>query len=589
MSDSPVGNSATRIELARRQPQMSGAASPALSRRRLLLTGTALGAVASTAPVASALAQTSVREAAHATPPAMRGPATPKLPTVAVANTPGPELPPVAVIAFNRMAFGPRPNDLSAFRKLGKDNSERLEAFVEQQLNPDAIDDSKCDEKLAAAGFTTLDKSLEALWADHHISGENRYDPVRETERATFLRAVYSKRQLLEVLADHWHNHFNIYGWEHRTGPVFVHYDRDVIRKHLLGNFRQMLEAVAKSTAMLYYLDNQSNTSAGPNENWARELFELHSLGAENYFGVRSQDDPEIFDADGNRRGYIDEDVYGATTCFTGWRVNTDTGKFEYDDSRHFPYQKVVLGKIIPANQGIKDGYDVLDLLAHHPGTARHVCRRLCRRLVSDDPPERLVQEAADVFLANKSAPDQLSQVVRTILRAPEFRATWGEKIKRPFEYAVSVLRASNANFEPGDHYFWNYNNAGQRIFGWAPPNGYPDRRDAWSSTMPMLQRWRHVNWLLGWKIGGEGEDKDVLRLRPEKQMPAGLVRPTEIVDFWINRILGRPMPAHEREALVEFMAHGRNPDFEMPAEQIPELLRYMVGLIFMSPSFHWR
>ncbi|MCB0061643.1 MAG: DUF1800 family protein, partial [Caldilineaceae bacterium] len=294
-----------------------------------------------------------------------------------------PALPPIGIIALNRMGYGPRPGDLAAFTALGKTDDERLSAYVAQQLAPAAIDDSACDAVLAAHNFTTLHKSLSQLWAEHIRAENNPYSnrilPANETEQATFLRAVYSKRQLQEVLTEHWFNHFNIYGWDSWTAPVMVHYDRDVVRANVLGNFRTMLGAVAKSPAMLYYLDNQSNSGGNPNENYARELFELHAMGAENYLGVV----PLIINADGSYTHpapkddtgrpllYVDADVYGATTCFTGWRIDSDTGIFTFDDSAHFPYQKVVLGRLIPEAQGIRDGEEVLDLVAKHPGTAR--------------------------------------------------------------------------------------------------------------------------------------------------------------------------------------------------------------------------
>jgi uncharacterized protein (DUF1800 family) len=500
-----------------------------------------------------------------------------------------PELPPVAVIALNRMAFGPRPEDWKTFRDLGSDDTARLTAYVDRQLAPQTIDDSACDAILAAQGFTTLGKSPEQLWADHVTGDQDRYAPAREIERATFLRAVYSKRQLVEVLADYWHNHFNVHGWEYRIAPVFVHYDRDVIRKHLLGNFRQMLGAVAKSPAMIYYLDNQSNSGDRPNENYARELHELHVMGAENYLGVAASDDPALVDGSGNRIGYIDADVYGATTCFTGWRVDEETGRFTFDEARHFPYAKLVMGKIIPEFQGIKDGEDVLDLLASHPGAARYICRRLCRRLLADTPPARVVEEAAAVFIAQRNAADQLKQVVRTILLSPEFRNTWGEKLKRPFEYSVSILRGLNADFTPTDAFFWSYDAIGQDLFDWAPPNGYPDDRVAWSGTMALLQRWRHGNWLFGWTYGGDGPDKDRYRLRPEEQMPNDVRTPSAIVDFWSQRLLGRLLPPEERGPLVDFMAFGRNPDMDLPDDQVGERLRHLVTLLCLAPAFQWR
>jgi uncharacterized protein (DUF1800 family) len=221
-------------------------------------------------------------------------------------------------------------------------------------------------------------------------------------------------------------------------------------------------------------------------------VFELHTLGAENYLGVKRQSDVPV-DPEGRPVGYVDDDVYEATRCFTGWTVaNNDsgpggnTGLFLYRDDWHDRFQKTVLGRFIPADQSaMKDGRDVLDALAEHPGTARHVCRKLCRRLISDDPPEGLVQSAADLFLAQKEAADQLKQVVRHILRSTAFRSTWGEKIKRPFEAIVSALRATNADFtirlddSDSNSFLWLYSNIGQDLFSWESPDGYPDVKEA--------------------------------------------------------------------------------------------------------------
>ncbi len=520
--------------------------------------------------------------------------------TTKIVASAAPALPPLGVIALNRMGFGLSPGDLDQFNALGGTPEAALAAYVEQQLSPETIDDSAFDTLLAGRQYKTLGKTQAQLWTEHvraaNLTWEERTRPLWETEETTFLRAVYSKRQLVEVLADHWHNHFNIYGRDFWTAPVWVHYDRDVIRGHMLGNFRQMVEAVAQSPAMLYYLDNQSNSGGNPNENYARELFELHTMGAENYFGVKPLTvgangefvHPAPKDANGKPLMYVDEDVYGATTCFTGWRLDEDTGLFKFDAPAHFPYQKVVLGHAITAAQGVKDGHDVLDILCRHPATAWHVALRLCRRLISDAPPDSVVQAAADTFMANLDAPDQLKQVTRTILLSTEFRTTWGEKIKRPLEYIVSILRASSADFDPADNSFsWLYYNMGQELFGWHPPNGYPDFREAWSSTMPMLQRWRMCNWLLDWTYGGTGPNKDVNRLPFNN--PATVKTPIALVDYWSNRILGQLLPNSERQPIIDFMANGRNPNFDLPTDQIDERLRYMIGLIFMSPAFQWR
>jgi uncharacterized protein (DUF1800 family) len=512
-----------------------------------------------------------------------------------------PDLPSPEVIALNRIAFGPRPGDLAALTALGSSSAERIQRYVDRQLDPSALDDSACDAIIAAQNFTTLGKSRLQLWQDHvsaeGISWEERSRPATETVQATFLRAVHSERQLGEVLADFWHNHFNVYGWDSWSAGTWVHYDRDVIRSNMLGNFRQMLGAVAKSAAMLYYLDNVSNTSAGPNENYARELFELHTLGAENYFGVASIVGPDgsyrhpaPLGTDGRPAKYVDEDVYAATQCFTGWRIDPSTGEFQFVDAAHAKYAKIVLAQTIPSGGGQQDGETVLDILANHPGTARYISRKLCRRLLADDPPESIVQAAADVFYSQRSAPDQLKQVVRTILLSAEFSATWGQKIKRPFDYVVSLLRATNANYTWSNDFRWRYEPMGQAMFSWRPPDGYPDRKEDWSNTMPMLQRWRICNWLIdSWKIGGDGEDKDNRRIDCRSQMPTTITTPIAIADFWARRILERDLPPDERQSIIDFMAAGRNPEGSLPANQIDERLRFMVSLILMAPSFQWR
>ena len=502
-----------------------------------------------------------------------------------------PLVPSLAVVALNRMGFGPRPGDIQSFTTLGATTDEQFAAYVEQQTNPADIDDSECDAKLAEQGFTTLDTSIQELWTTYvkpavEDPEYDRYKPLREVRTATFLRGLHSKRQLYELMTDFWHNHFNVYGWDYWIGPTFSHYDQEVIRANVFGNFRQMLETVAQSQAMLYYLDNQSNEGGNPNENYARELFELHGMGAENYLGVRDPNDPTIVDRNGVRLGYIDDDVYGSTTCFTGWRVNVDTGVFEFDEQAHFPFQKVVLGEILPSFQGLKDGQDVLDLIASHPGTARYICRKICRRLVSDEPSDTLVQSAANIFYAQLDAPDQIKQVVQHILLSEEFKTSWGKKIKRPFEYTLSILRSVNADFEPSGDFYWWYDQMGQALFRWQPPNGYPDSYSAWSSTMPMVQRWRFANRLIRWDYGDESERR---RLSFISQTPSSVNTPKAIVDYWANQILARALPPEEYQPILEYMAQGRNADFELPIADLTERLPYAIALIYMSPSFQWK
>lgn len=516
---------------------------------------------------------------------------------------------PAALITLNRAAFGPRPGDIEAFQALGATDEERLRAYVEQQLHPETIDDREFEDRFTAAGFETLYKTHEELYADHIAN--NPYDsssdaywewyskPAFELVDATFLRAVYSKKQLVEVLADFWHNHFNVYFWQDEGVPLLVSYNRDVLRAHLLGNFRQMLEAVATHPSMLYYLNQNNSSDSGPNENFARELFELHTLGAENYLGVRDPNSVEK-DANGIAVGYVDNDVYESTRAFTGWRVDDDiddydagigkTGRFLYYKPWHDRFNKLVLGKYLPADQpDMKDGRDVLDLLAYHPGTARHISRKLARRLLSDTPPESVVQAAADVFLAHRDSPDQLKRVVESILLSGEFLQTWGQKIKRPFEAAVSMMRALNSDFAPTPGGIaWMCSMMGQPVFERRSPDGYPDSQEAWANSMSLLYRWNLAvglceNWM------DEEDQGRFIKTDLLAQTPPDLRTAESLADFWIERILHQPMSETGRKAVISVMAQEYGTQEPLPEDHIGYVLPGMVEVILMSPDFQWK
>jgi len=513
--------------------------------------------------------------------------------------TPSGTLPPLPIIALNRIGFGHSPRDLEAFAGLGTTESSRFEAYVEQQLHPETIDDSDIEARLTAAKFGTLAKSFDQLWQDHHLGPPGgptpdsiaRLTPFWETERSTLIRAIHSRRQLSAVLADFWHNHFNVFGPDYWPAPVWPSFDRDVIRANVLGNFRAFLEAVGTSFPMMLYLDGFGNSVSGPNENYARELFELHGLGAENYLGVKRQDEVPV---DANRRpvGYVDDDVYETTRAFTGWGIDFNTGKFQYTAEKHDRFQKYVLGKFLRADQApLKDGRDVYDLVSSHPGTARFVSRKLCRRFIADDPPQRIVTEAAEVFLAQKDAPDQIRQVVRTILLSPEFRTTWGQRVKRPYEFVVSCFRSVGAdlNFElyqqPAEYFMAVFAQAGQPLFRWPTPDGYPDTREKWLGSNAFVGRWRLANWLNDVK---NWWDRSYKPFDPIAQMPATVRSSAAIADYWIGRILGRPMSDAARLEVVQFMARGRDPAMEWRGfddEMLRERVWGTIALLMNTPD----
>lgn len=520
-----------------------------------------------------------------------------------------PEVPQAAIIALNRMGFGPRPGDIAAFNALGGTPQARMAAYVSQQLQPDTIDDSELEGRLSAAGFESVglsndpDTYLATLW-DWYIndgapSGNTSSSwPRDELTRATFMRSMYSRRQLQQVMADFWLNHFNVYINDSSfVRATYAHLDL-IVRQNAFGNFRTLLGAVTRSSAMLYYLDNYTSSNAGPNENFSRELFELHTLGSENYLGTMDQNQVPT-DPDGVPIGYVDADVFESTRCFTGWSFSQgidgdgDTGLFYYRASWHDRFQKTVLGVFLPQDQDdLVDGNVVLDILASHPGTGRHIARKLCRRFISDDPPQSVVDAAAAVFTAQWEAPDQLAQVMETILLSTEFRSTWGEKVKRPYEVAVSALRACGADFtlrmEDNDtnSFLFRYDDIGQELFNWPAPNGFPDVRAAWMRMTPRVMSWRLCTWLIDFD-----DDNDQFYLDVLAQTPGSVRSANALADFWIGRVLGRPMDPEDRDQIVQFMGQGINPDFDLNFndEDTRDRVRSMVGLIMMSPDFLWR
>ncbi len=532
---------------------------------------------------------------------AMRSPRA-KVRTLPVKTVPEP--PSAAVIALTRLGFGPSPGAVDEFNALGATDAERLTAYVDQQLDPDAIDDSAAEARIAQSGFTTLDKTLEELWLDHVVNAtdwEVIMQPFWETELATFLRAIHSRKQLLELMADFWHNHFNVYAYDFPHGSVWPHTDRDAIRAHALGNFRQLVEAVARTPAMLWYLDNAHNSFEDANENYARELMELHTLGADAYLGSIPQGDVPL-DGQGIPIGFVEEDVVAAARCLTGWTVSDrdwdpnigNTGSFLYYDPWHDHDPKTVLGLDLPANQPpMQDGWDFFDRLAEHPATARHVATKLCRRLIGDAAPESVVTAAAAVFAAQVDAPDQLAQVIRTIVLSDEFLSTWGDKVKRPLEIAASAFRGAGGDLpfalrDPATDYFlYAFYMTGQPLFSWHPPNGYPDVKVAWNTTSPRVLCWRLANTLIMLYDDAGSFYFDILA-----QTPAGVRSAQDLVSYWTERILGQPAAALEEAELVDFMAQGHNPTFDLPLdtdEDTQDRLRALIALIFMSPSFLWR
>jgi len=428
---------------------------------------------------------------------------------------------------LNRITFGVRDGDVERVRALG------LQRYVDQQLHPDRVPDPAMSARLD--GLKTIGLSsreiaatfeeplLEARRAQKE-SGKANSDtdapkmPLPVQQRANgvlvelgqqkILRAVYSERQLQEVLTDFWFNHFNVDARKGRDRFLLTEYERDVIRPRVLGSFRDLLGATAKSPAMLFYLDNWMSvdpngphTTAGParvvrgpfggrmlvpgttnqpperknapkglNENYGRELLELHTLGVDG--------------------GYTQKDVTEVARAFTGWTIDNPRkgGGFVFRPQVHDTGQKIVLGHVIKAGGGESDGEQVLDIVAKHPSTARFIATKLARRFVSDVPPPALIDRAARKFLETNG---DLREVTRAILLSPEFLApeAMNAKAKTPFEFLVSALRTTGTDAGDARPYFRTMQELGMPLYQCQPPTGYKDTADVWINTGALVAR----------------------------------------------------------------------------------------------------
>ncbi|NLA68966.1 MAG: DUF1800 domain-containing protein [Gammaproteobacteria bacterium] len=545
--------------------------------------------------------------AAAPPPPSTGGPSRPGVVTMA--------RPPFAVRVLNNMGYGATAATIAEFNALGADDDARLAAYVDRQLAWTGIDDSAVEARLAAAGYQTLGKSLPQLWQDH-VLGTTDYDarmrPAWEVQRSALVRAAYSRRQLLELMVTFWHDHFNVTASDYSAGPVYVHYHRDVIRQHALGNFRAMLEDVARSTAMLHYLDNLSNTRSGPNENFARELLELHTFGAANYLGFMDPFQvPPCPEDPSYPIGYTDIDVYETAAAFTGWTVRNghwqypseNDGTFVYRAAWHDTGPKYVLGTFIyPEQPAMKDGRDILDRIASHPRVAKSICGRIIRRFFADEPPEGLVDSAAAVFRAHWQAPDQLARTLRHVLLSDFAREAWGLQQRRPFEAVAAAMRVLGCDWTPrvgharSNDLMWRLGFTGHTPYEWPAPNGYPLAPGDWRGGNSYAMTWKLLNWLT--EASDDGVPLAPVLATTRAHVPAGEWTARRLVDFWCLRILGYLPEASRRQVLLAFMAQNGNPDThvitdtdawatgDLKRHYNQQRLRSMVSLLLMSPEF---
>ena len=438
---------------------------------------------------------------------------------------------------LNRLGFGPRPGQVEQIEKTG------LENWIQAQLRPENITDPVVDARLAqlpAMGLSAAEllnqyppqdvaakrlgmkvdeyqKHLQDLAKQpdgmKSLPFKDQNEIVNELMEAKMIRAVYSERQLSEQLCDFWFNHFNVFVYKDVDRWYLIPYERDTIRPRVLGKFRDLLEATAKSPAMLFYLDNSSSADPhafdrlkqhpvrprpgeklpplgpkrGLNENYGRELMELHTLGVDG--------------------GYKQQDVVEVARAFTGWTIESprENPVFYFDERIHDPDPKRALGKNIKGG-GIKDGEQVLDLLAKNRNTARHISLKLAEHFVSDDPPPALVARMAKTFEKSKG---DIRAVMTTMIYSPEFwsRTAFRAKVKTPFELVASTTRALGADVDQPLQLAQWVSRIGEPLYQCLTPNGYSDKAAAWVSTGALLNRVNFAVALTSNKVRGAQVD----------------------------------------------------------------------------------
>lgn len=438
---------------------------------------------------------------------------------------------------LDRAGYGPRPGDLARASDLG------FKAFLEEQLHPERIDDPAAE---------LLVRNLHTYHMDaSQILGQDLRDSALDMAVATIGRAVYSRRQLYEAMVEFWSDHFNIYIRKNRMMlPLKVVDDREVIRPHAMGKFPDLLAASVQSPAMLVYLDNVRNVKGSPNENYARELLELHTMGIDS--------------------GYNQDDVQELARALTGWGVQRRgprQGQFRYHPERHDQGSKNILDTILPAGQGDGDVYQILDILAGHPATATFISNKLVRRFVSDEPPAALVDQVAQVY---EDTGGDIRQMLRVIFLSEEF-STAPPKLKRPYSFLVSALRSLNCDVGNYRSLLGWLELLGQPPFQWPAPDGYPDESLSWSNN--LLPRWNFSLALLGGDVRGV-------------RVPFGrlldLAGKKRILDAMSGLILGRDLNPEERDHFDRYIGQ------QVADRQQAERLKETMALMLASPAFQW-
>ena len=479
---------------------------------------------------------------------------------------------------LSRLTFGARPGDAEQIKAMG------ISRWIDRQLRPSTINDNALEEVLASmsawsqpttslASFGEVPPGfaktpLNTLLKDSSAQAKINQIKIQVLQAASVTdnffagrvaRAQLSERQLQEVLADFWENHFSVYSGKMPAPMALVDFDREALRPNALGNFRDLLGAVAHSPAMLFYLDNHLSTRRGLNENYARELMELHTLGVDG--------------------GYTQKDVQEVARALTGWTIDRSKQPptFIFRRDQHDTNEKIVLGHVLPSGRGVEDGEEVLDILAHHPSTARYIAFKLTRRLVSDDPPPALVSRAADTFMRTNG---DIAEVVRTIVTSREFfsRAAFRAKVKTPYQLVISARRALNAPPDTTPQTARLIARLGQASFGWQTPDGWPEKGIAWMTPGTMYSRI---------KFGNDIAEGRVPTIAPKQWRDWSTLTVAALndqVNGVVNGLLGHVADSVTRATMI-----GIRPGGAAAVGDGEKRLRELLAIALASPEFQHR
>ena len=464
---------------------------------------------------------------------------------------------------LKRTSFGPHRDALATIQSLG------IDAYLEQQLNYNQIDDGDLEATISRL-FPLTQQTAKQLYSGFP---DNIAEVALQMASAAQYRQIFSKRQLYEVMVEFWTNHFNIHLLNGLGPTLKPEDDLQVIRQHALGNFRDLLHASAKSPSMLFYLDNFFNIATAPNENYARELMELHTLGVDG--------------------GYTEEDVKEVARCITGWSIrfeddaNGDMGTFTFIPLIHDNGAKIVLGNPIAAGGGQSDGEQVLDILASHPSTALFIATKLCQRFISDTPDQTSIDTVANAFLQSDG---DIKTTLRAVFATDAFQSTADQKFTRPTEYLAATIRAlapdTGYPSDNGQLFFFAQSILGQLPYYWPTPDGYPDEQAYWLSTGGLLNRWR-LSFLSFASILPE---INVFQI-DYPGMLNGANTLASTLDALTNSILMRPLSELDRQQMLDWLTgeYGLPENASLPVGTAEQIAPLISAVLISSAYFQLR